>query len=53
MHVVVETPDFIAEAKAAGITDEERSEIVRYREPAVPAKSAFADVAKARAEDTG
>lgn len=29
MHVVVETPDFIADAKATGITDEERSEIVK------------------------
>lgn len=28
MHAVIETPDFIADAKDAGVTDEERSKIV-------------------------
>lgn len=28
MHAVIETPDFLADAKDAGITDEERSKIV-------------------------
>lgn len=28
MHSVIETPDFIADAKAAGVSDEERSKII-------------------------
>ena len=28
MHTVIETPDFISDAKNSGITDEERSKIV-------------------------
>lgn len=28
MHAVIETPDFLADAKDAGITDEERSKMV-------------------------
>ena len=30
MQTVVETPDFIKDAKAAGLSDEERQEIVNY-----------------------
>jgi hypothetical protein len=30
LHTVVETPDFVADAKAAGIADEERAAIVAF-----------------------
>jgi hypothetical protein len=62
MQSVIETLDFLADAKAAGVTDEERSKIVSTlaRNPQagveIPGtggarKSVSADAARARAAD--
>ena len=62
MHTVIETPDFISDAKNSGITDEERSKIIntlaqnptigtKSEARAVPAKSALPAGAKERAAD--